>query len=381
MLSPLFSRPLQRIGGLGLLILLPLLWGCGTEPGPDLGAWTLTTDELTLTKDLQVSETEHYFFGDIQDLDVTSEGRIVALDAEAHHVKVLRPDGSLIDTLGRRGRGPGEFQRPTNVVVARGDSIYVFDNQVNRLTVFSPLPAPKQVRSMTITSAVGSVTEVRALDGQWVGRFTPGYTRTEGMRRPQSATWRRIHETGSPGDTLLISKRRRLTTSFDGPGIVIAYLPFTRVTRTVPGPDNRLYHGFTDSLHIQSTSLHGARETVAAIPGPPVPIPEAERDSAMGEIPETVRGQVAKALPNTKPAFTDLVAADDGRLWVKRPTETAEAEAAAWWILTPASQTIQEVRLPSEVGIEVVQNGMAYGTTTTEAGAPAVVRYRTQTGE
>ena len=380
MLSLRLSRSLRHIGGLGLLILLPLLWGCGGEPGPNLGAWTLTTDERTLTKDLQVSETERYFFGDIQDLDVTSAGRIVALDAEATHLKLLRPDGSLIDTLGRRGQGPGEFQRPTNIAVARGDSLYVFDNQINRLTVFAPPPSLKRTRSMTITSAVGSVTEVRALDGRLVGRFTPGYTRTEGMRRPKSATWRRIHETGSPGDTLVISKRRRLTTSFDGPGIVIAYLPFTRVTQVVPGPEDRLYHGFTDSLHIQSTSLDGARETVATIPATPVSIPETERDSAMEQIPETVRGQVAQALPDTKPAFTDLVAADDGRLWVRRPTETAEADTTAWWILAPASQTIQEVQLPTAVDIEVVQNGRAYGTTTTENGAPAVVRYQIQRG-
>jgi hypothetical protein len=196
------------------------------------------------------------------------------------------------------------------------------------------------------------------------------------MRRPKSATWRRIHETGAAGDTLVLSKRRRLTTSFDGPGIVIAYLPFTRVTQVVPGPEDRLYHGFTDSLHIQSTSLDGARETVATIPTNPVSIPEAERDSALNRISETVRGQVAKALPDTKPAFTDLVAADDGRLWVRRPTETAEVDTAAWWILAPASQTIQKVRLPTAVDIEVVQNGRAYGTTTTETGAPAVVRYQ-----
>jgi hypothetical protein len=199
------------------------------------------------------------------------------------------------------------------------------------------------------------------------------------MRRPKSATWRRIHETGAAGDTLVISKRRRLTTSFDGPGIVIAYLPFTRVTQVTPGPEDRLYHGFTDSLHIQSTPLDGGREPVASIPATPVPIPEAERNSALNRIDETVREQVAQALPETKPAFTDLVVAQDGRPWVRRPPKTAEADTTTWWILSPASKTIQKVRLPTTVDIEVVQNGRVYGTTTTEAGAPAVLRYRIET--
>ena len=377
--SRLFFRSPWSFSALGLLVLL-LFSGCGSESGTNLGDWTLKTSGLTLKQDLQVSETERYFFGDIQDLDVTTGGRIVALDAEANHLKVLRPDGTLIDTLGRRGQGPGEFQRPTNIAVARGDSVYVFDTQINRLTAFAPPPSPKQSRSMTITSAVGSVTEVRALDGQLVGRFTPGYTRTEGMRRPQSATWRRIHETGAPGDTLLISKRRRLTTSFDGPGIVIAHLPFSRVTQVVPGPENRLYHGFTDSLRIRATSLDGTTEAFASILADPVPVPEVERDSALGQIPQTVRGQVAKALPDTKPAFTDLVVTDDGRLWVKRPPQKKEANRTAWWILDPTSKTIQHLQLPSEVSVEVVQNGRVYGTSETETGAPAVVRYQIQTG-
>ena len=370
-----FSRFNASFGVFGFLVVL-LLSGCGGDSDPNLGDWTFTKDGITLDKDLQVSETKRYFFGDIQDLDVTSDGRILVLDAEANHLKVLRPDGTLIDTLGRAGRGPGEFQRPTNIAVARGDSVYVFDNQIDRLVVFAPPPSFDVARSVTIPSPKGSATEVQVLDGRLVGRFTPGFTRKEELRRPAPATWRVLDETGASGDTLLLSKRQRLSTSFDGPGVVIARLPFGRVTRATPGPGNRLYHGFTDSLHIQSTALTGTRQTVASVPANPVPIPEAEQDSVLSRIPERLRGEIEAAVPDTKPAFTDLVVADDGRLWVERPTEKAGADKTPWWILDPASKTIHEVQVPSEVDLKVVQNGMAYGTTRTDAGAPALVRYR-----
>ncbi len=370
----MFLRYNFPLSVLGLLVLL-FLGGCGSESGTDLGDWTVR-DELTLEKDLQVSKTESYFFGSIQDLDVTTEGRMVVLDDEANHLKVLRPDGTLIDTLGRAGRGPGEFQRPTNLTVARGDSIYVFDNQQNRLVVFSPPPSSELARSVTVTSAVGSASEIQILEDVLIGRFTPGYTRKEGIRRPSPDPWRVLRETGIPEDTLLTERRRKVATSFRDPGPVIAYLPYGRVTRAAPGPDERLYHGFTDSLQISATSVDGTTENIASIPANRVPVPNAERDSVLAEIPARIQGPIEAAFPETKPAFTDLIVADDGRLWIERPPRKAGADTTSWWILTPETKTIHVVRLPSEVGVRVVQNGKAYGTTTSEAGAPAVVRYQ-----
>ena len=353
------------------------LLGCGdTGDGARLGDWTLKPDALTLNTDLQVSETDAYFLGAIQDLGVTAEGRIIVLDSEFRHLKVLRPDGTLLDTLGREGRGPGEFRRPTTVDVARGDSIYVFDNLQNRLTVFAPPPSAERIRSVVLTSEGGNPTGVRVLGDRLVGRFTPGYTRAEGLREPSPNPWRLVRERGVPGDSLLAERRRRVATSFDGPGAAIDYLPFGRVTQVAVGPDARLYHGWTDRLRIHATSLEGATEVVATVPVDPVPVTDAERDSALADVEAELRGPIGEAVPETKPAFTDLVVADDGRLWVRRPPDGPEADTAPWWALDPETKTIRAATLPREVTLRVVRDGHAYGTTTTETGAPALVRYR-----
>lgn len=378
MLSPLSSRPLRPVGALGLLILFPLLWGCGSEPDTDLGAWTMTTGDLALEKELQVSETESYFFGSISDLDVTTEGQMVVLDGEATHLKILRPDGTLIDTLGREGQGPGEFQRPRSVDVARGDSVYVFDVLPDRLTVFTPPPSAERARSVTVPGDRGAVTKVQVLGDRLAGRFTPGYTRKEGLRRPSPATWRVLRETGMPGGPLLKAQRRKVATSFKGSGAAIAYLPLGRVTRVAAGADSRLYHGLTDSLRVRATSLDGTTEAVATVPADPIPVTEADRDSALAEVEADIRRPIEAALPETKPAFTDLVVADDGRLWMERPAKGPDAETVPWWVLDPETKTIRELHVPSAVDLRVVQDGYAYGSTTTDTGAPAVVRYTIQ---
>jgi len=166
---------------------LLLLAGCGgsdSGPAPDLGDWTLQEDGLALSKDLQVSETEAFYFGSVSDLDVTSDGHMVVADGQALNVKVVRPDGSLLDTLGGAGQGPGEIQDLRSVQVARSDSIYAFDIQLDRLTVFTPPPSSTLARSVVIGSKRGAPTQVRVLRDWLAGRVTPGYSRKEGLRRP-----------------------------------------------------------------------------------------------------------------------------------------------------------------------------------------------------
>lgn len=358
-------------------VLVLVVASCGpADNASSYGEWTLEQDSLTLTEDLRVSGTDDYFFGSIRDVDVTASGHVVVVDADASHLKLLRPDGTLLDTLGRRGQGPGEFQGPTSVDVARGDSVYVFDNRVDRLTVYTPLPDAERARSTIITSDAGNLSDVRVLGDRLVGEFTPGYTRREGLYRPSPNTWHVLDETTAAGDSLLHVQRREVATSFSGQGAAIAYLPFGRVTLVVAGPDDRLYHGFTDSLRIRATSLDGSTETVAAVPADPIPVTDAERDSALSEVDTEIRHLIEDGFPDAKPAFTDLVVADDGRVWVRRPPATPDARTTSWWILHPSTKTIHEVRLPTNVDLEVVRAGKAYGMSAPKDSAPTLVTYR-----
>jgi hypothetical protein len=333
-------------------------------------------DGVSLTENLRVSEAEAFYFGSVDDLDITSDGRMVVLDADAARVlKVLRPDGTLLDTLGRRGRGPGEFQGPTTVDVARGDSLYVFDNTLDRLSVFSPPPSSELTRSVVITSDKGDVSSVRALGARLVAERTPEFNRTEGLSRPPPNTWHLLDGTDVSAPSLLRAQRRKVAFSLGDQMGVIARLPFGRSTRVATGPDGRLYHGTTDSLRVRATSLDATTEAIATVPADPIPVTEAERDSVLDDLPSRVRRPIESAFPNTKPAFTDLVVAESGRLWVQRPPEGPDAQTTSWWVLDPDAQTVQTVRLDTDVTLEVVRDGRVYGTTT-EAGAPAVVRYR-----
>jgi len=225
----------------------------------------------------------------------------------------------------------------------------------------------------------GLMSTVYVVGDRLVGSFSSGMDPGDGVTRPAPRSLRLLDESGTPGDTLLLNRSGQAAFVFgENGGFSAESVPFSRETVHTVGPNGRLYSGWTDSLHIQARTLTTDPEVVASVPTDPIPITEADRDSALSDIDDKLRAMVASALPETKPAFTDLVVDDTGTIWVKRPTETPDAETVSWWILNPESKTIRTTQLPADVELNVVRDGQAYGTTTTEMGAPAVVRYRIQ---
>lgn len=66
-------------------------------------------------------------FGWVADVSVSQDGqRVYVLDGMAAEVTVWTPDGVLLDKVGGRGEGPGEFTDPVEVA-SRDDGFYVID--------------------------------------------------------------------------------------------------------------------------------------------------------------------------------------------------------------------------------------------------------------
>jgi len=66
---------------------------------------------------------------------VVWDGRIVVVDERGTNVKVFDPDGRLSMTLGRTGRGPGEFMTPYQAAVVN-DALAVLDRRETEVSFF-----------------------------------------------------------------------------------------------------------------------------------------------------------------------------------------------------------------------------------------------------
>ncbi len=72
------------------------------------------------------------------DVVVDATDRILLIDRVAGRVAVLDSLGTLVDSWGQRGPGPGEFMFPVTLAVAPDGAVHVFDSEKQRLVVFSP---------------------------------------------------------------------------------------------------------------------------------------------------------------------------------------------------------------------------------------------------
>jgi hypothetical protein len=94
--------------------------------------------ELTFSEDLTIGVADHpatHAIGEIIAWAVGDDGTIYILDFNEPGVRIYSEDGDFRRVVGRRGRGPGEFERPYRIAV-RGDKFIVYDHQLSRLAMF-----------------------------------------------------------------------------------------------------------------------------------------------------------------------------------------------------------------------------------------------------
>lgn len=108
-----------------------LVAGCGEQPSQDVSGrddaegQTPAEEEYVLPEAdvyLTVSDSigveigdSNYVFGQIAGADIFPGGNIAVLDLQKAAVKVYDPAGDYVETIGRKGSGPGEFLLPSGM--------------------------------------------------------------------------------------------------------------------------------------------------------------------------------------------------------------------------------------------------------------------------
>ena len=71
------------------------------------------------------------------DIEEDPRGNVYVLDYRANNIKIFSSEGKFINTIGRQGQGPGEFNGPFFLAVTK-DRIYVWDFRNRRICVLTP---------------------------------------------------------------------------------------------------------------------------------------------------------------------------------------------------------------------------------------------------
>ena len=289
------------------------------------------------------------------------DGRILVVDGQSCELRFFDSEGRLLERVGRRGKGPGEFLDPVLVPWAGQDSLLLFDKGNPRFQVFTkdgqaartlrlvagwpagrvpPLGAVGQHMLISRTRIVGGETALQE-DGMW--------------RLRKEFFWFDLAEPREILlDTLTYDWAYR-TNDRETP------IPFAAKGAAVVTPRGALV---TDgrSAEIRSYGLNGRLRRIIRIPGSRRPVTKAMVDIVADSMAETLtwfsRGQWESEydrvpLADSLPVFKSLLVDDLGWLWAERygwdPRRPKE-----WWVFDSTGRAHGTVRTPASLEIQSI---------------------------
>lgn len=367
------------------------------NPGDGLWAsaspWTLV-EAATIG---EVNGTEEYTFNRIADI-TTIGGHVFVLDAGDLVVKRYTVSGEHTSSFGRRGQGPGEFQIPL-AMTSLEDTVIVMDALPAQLVRFTLDGIPSGARPVAINPIRDGITQsLIALDRGYA------FVLATGCRNPVPADPRprwKLVTTGQEGvgiDTVLSHvARNQLAVYVDGTCTSLA--AFAQPAHSVAfSSEGRMYYssgvGYEIRIHDPELSTAGMRyapqpDRIIRRTADPVAISAAARqgyESASLEL-ESIRDDPERIAAlraawdsigrmDYWPAVKKLAVDNDGYLWVLRHGSVDQHQQ--FDVFHPDGAFLGTVRLPSDMDVEEIRDGMVWGVLTDELGVQTIKGYEVQ---
>jgi len=374
-------------GTLSVGAFLLILLGCG---GPADAPHADPSATRTLVPDRLIGEVTGVIFGQLGDLVAFADGSVAVADQGESRILHLDPDGRVLATWGRRGRGPGEFQRISRLWGLGSDSLLAYDFHSRRITI---------------------IDRRRGIVAHFAVQVPPGFT---GYAEPIGATAESYVLGGgvpiTPADPPVMDRGPRplyvmqsdtlrsvLTgyqsiEAFRGRGRDVLSLPLGRNTLFFVGSD-RVYSLDTVEDTVRIRSLAGQPMAVVGLGIAPraltkeevrvdrrYRIAEHRRMFAGQGVPESYVASQEQALeqvpyPSFWPTASDLLVDHRGRLWLRRDISPALSDHPLWEVYGRDGAFLARFRIEGTARISVPRDGHFWAVQSDSAGAPRIARY------
>ena len=357
-----------------------------------------------LVEELRIGAIEgaaEYTFGDIGGVAVTDDGTTWVADRQSSTIRRFRADGGYIDEIGRRGKGPGEFQTIMGIDRLPDGGVAAWDPALGRITLLDP--DGRYVRS--IDARGGSIVfhkpmfRVDASGYFWVLKLS---LPRDAQMRDAREWWLRYSPSGALVDSVRVPSPDiagpRFARQRYGRGEMYG---FARMTFSAISANGYPVTARNDRYLLRQRVGEGRMLDIRR-GYDPVPVQRAER-AAFQTIENHFsarRGIRPGAVPSTKPPFWALWIDQEARLWVARHgagariPETADERAARqkvenppaeWWepltfdVIEPGGRLLGTLRFPNrQTDLAAARGDRVWTIEGGELGEQYVVRYRIQ---
>jgi hypothetical protein len=291
------------------------------------GRWSLVR-----TRDIQPAADDPAELIDPTDLALAEDGSLLVSDSRPAHIKVFSASGVMVRRFGREGSGPGEFR--TAYIAVRGDTLVVQDPQGGRAVILNwrtGTPLGERRSACCYYNPIGLDAAGRAV--------------VRSTQQPPDTSLRhalafvRLPISGGSADTIFAAERqdaprtRPWQVRDNGLLRTVVIVPLQARPHFAVDPAGGLVTGWSGDYVLRRTS--DGRDTTAlfgrVVTAEPVSAAEkiriveeqiASRASGRSgaDIPEAAyRAAFDPALiPDTRPAYENLVVDGAGRTWVRQ---------------------------------------------------------------
>jgi hypothetical protein len=345
--------------------------------------WTL--DEIVR---IEGSEVGGPALSDVYAIAVAEDGTVFVAQARDGRVLVFDHGGRHVRSFGRRGDGPGEFQRMNTIGICDG-AVWITDLRAQRLSWFD-----------REGNHVGSTPIVNAAHAVALSKQTVLTIERAGMDEARAIVRR---DNGF---------EERLGPSFSTAGRFIS-IPFGQglITRVSPAASHHIFlskcnapilrverpiHSGSGPATFSVTWLSAEGRTLrsATVTYRPNRIDRRRKDAIAAEIFAELTGPAASGrmlfqsprearqtirnsldqLPAYYPPISQGLLGDDGTLWLRR--EDLGTPLIDWIALSETGALLGEVRLPRAANIVAADEQSIWVVLENDLGVPRIVRYR-----
>lgn len=337
---------------------------------------------LQLEKDLTIgTELDKIFFGSIQNIDVDSNGLIYVSDWKTNNIRVFSKSGELIQTIGRRGRGPGEFEQIDGSGINHSGLLYAFDVNLIRVSIYdyqskSVLRKTLNIPKLNNNTEYGSIPRdiiVFNQGGQFLLKYkTPFSPGTGQLERKQQLVLFNSNGEITKEPFITIREDQKLIRD-QGGSISVRSMPFGRKSIVSIGPSNNIYIGWSEELDIKVYDDRGELINTISNQVEDVYISSDDLKHEDNQTTSFNLSDFEDQIPDTWPTFDWFIVDDKSRVWVAINTEDRQNYSLR--IYNQEGKVINKATLPKAVNLKVVRNGYAYGIQEGKDGIQSVVRY------
>ena len=347
-----------------------------TSAGPERAletAWRISATPIATIGTVDGPPEQQLF--DVADAALLSDGSVLIANRGTHELRIFDRSGGFVRAYGGEGEGPGEFRRLTAIDVTPGDSIFAWDQQNRRVSVFSatggfvrsfPLAEPDGGGYPSYADRFGDG-DLLVIAGRIVNDELADFQIIGG-----ESTYLRYGPDGAPGDTLGRYPNARSMIKFlgDSGGIAVTTIPFDPANRPVPIGDGYVA-GAGRPFEIRRYDATGALVSIIRRAHQSVPITremlmsrfeeeyarfedQADYHGAIREMFEAMPAEEAVA------AFNAVLASPGGHLWVRSYPLPGDTEQV-WSVFSPEGVWVTDVAVPTGMDVHAVGDGVLVG--------------------